>query len=141
MVYFLEEERDAASRCLRMVNDESSDHRIQLQSLARIIGVMVSLDEKDTVGAESGAKSAEQWLRSKDRLLDFEKMVLTNFRTMAGKPFAGWSKYYREILEKTNQIAEKEGMLTGMEEVQIWCKSRLGKVRMREILEGKKLVR
>lgn len=135
LVSFFDEDNRATMKWIEQIYRESSDHRVDLQGFARILELLVMADEHNAKGVESRAKSAQEWLRSKRRLLPFENTVLNSLRTMGANPVGDWPQFYLKLKVKLEAMQKEKGNLQGLEEVRLWCEARLAKVSMKNMLQ------
>lgn len=134
LVNFFDEDYKTTLHWIERVFQESSDHRIDLQGFARIVEVLVMVDQKSPSLVKSRAKSAQEWLRSKNRLLPFENTVLNTLRTMGRNAVGDWPPFYQKLLDRLHDLEREKGNVQGMEDVCLWCRARIARVSMKDIM-------
>lgn len=136
--YFFAEDHGKALRWVRVVvNGPRSEHRMDVQALSRALEVILLFELGEVELCISRSKANGQWLHAQDRLLDFERLILNTFRTMANHGKGKWKADIELLLDQLKSLKAFGNQSTGLEEVIMWCQAKLLQTKIGNILERK----
>jgi hypothetical protein len=109
----------------KVVGHAQSEHRMDLQALARILEVVIIFELGEISWCLSRVKASQMWLRRYELLFEFEAEVLRAFRTMCNHAEKYWNQDLRQLLSNLLSLSEKGKESNGLQELILWAKAKL----------------
>jgi hypothetical protein len=146
--FALEEYQQALEHCLELMSLGKSEHRVDVQSFAKILQLIIHFELRDHQYLDGRVASAMRNLENREAPLDFERVVLKNLLKLikieAKPPMsqaqtrAEQAAVYADFGGELSQVkAANNGQpQIGLEEVELWVKSKIARKTMKEILKS-----
>jgi len=115
----------------------ATQERKDIQGAARILQLILFYELEDMDSLENRINSGQRNLRKNDQLFLFEKTVLEFFRTLMSlvsprEKQATFEAFMQTLKAFTQNPNERKAL--GLEEITLWCNSRLKKISIREAI-------
>jgi|GEM_PF-6137438 len=134
--FFLEEWKECRRWLIKLIDEAKSDHRQDLQALARVLHIVVLFDLGEINYWPNRVKTYQQWLRNRKLFYEFEKTVLRTFRTMGDHLESEWKGDIQELLSSLQDLRAKGIPYNGMDEMIYWCKARINQRPLLEVFRN-----
>lgn len=132
--FFVEDFKQSRTWFRKLIEEAYSDHRQDLQALARVLEIVVLYELGEIEYWPSRVKANQQWLRNRKLFFEFEKTVLRTFRTMSDHLESEWPEDIGKLLAELEDQMQKGQLQNGMEEMIYWCRARISGKTLLEIL-------
>lgn len=133
----LEEWKKALTWLESILHFGATQERKDVQGTARILQLIIFYELKDWNSLENRINSGQRNLRKNDQLFLFEKTVLDFFRQLVGvvsekEKQAAFDTFAQSLKEFADT---KERKALGLQEVTLWCTSRLKNITIKEAMQ------
>ncbi len=134
IVYFVLEAYEHALHWLnKIIHDKSSESRQDLQSLTRILQLIFHFELRNYDILDYLFQATYRHLQKRERLYDFEKIFLRNFKKIAFSSAPDELAQSFAIFETELQRSAKEGPIPGREEIKFWVSSKSKNISMKDL--------
>jgi hypothetical protein len=125
LTYFLNGQiQDAKIHVENIISASKSDHRTDAQSLARLLEPILIFEMGDPNLAHYRLQALREWLRTHERLFDFEKLVISRLEAILNAGPSGLLVLFERFHQELQVLRTTQPHLQGLDVIAIWVDAR-----------------
>lgn len=133
IAFFLKHDWKASFEWLtKIINDEKSEHRIDIQNFARILRLVLWYEMGKHDLLEYELINAERFLRTRKSWQSFESLMVRHVNRLLSSEGKNRQKLFEQFQEKISSLLHDKKM--GIQEIYLWVRSHQENKTMRELL-------
>jgi hypothetical protein len=136
--FLCEHPKNAKKHLEDILRMPKTDHRTDLQVLARIWEPILLFDQNDAERAASRLHALREWLRSKKLYMPFEHLVTTQLQTLTNTSLEELPSIFHDFSQALGQYKADHGYANGLDEMHIWATARANRLSMPEWIRRRK---